>query len=204
MKIIKNNRIVITIIMLLIIILCLLLFYRNKKSDELFYTNIYSITNSGAKEENIKAYIDATYIDKALANYKTKSNFSFYVVFDGKVQYLVYMKNSDAKKIRNYLLDHPDETYRIIGETKVMPSGIEEDGIKFIKEWVDLKHHHEEEHSHDIQADDFYNYFGYVYLDNSINKYHELTVLNGLIWSIGLASIILVSKVIYSFIIEKE
>ena len=95
-------------------------------------------------------------------------------MFGDGVQYIVYMDSQKANKISSYLLDNPEKSYHINGVTKLIPSSMEDNGKKFVKEWLDNNHHHDEEaveenHSHDINTDEFYQYFGYVYLDSMIS-----------------------------------
>jgi hypothetical protein len=131
-------------------------------------TNIYELTNSGSNKENVKVYLDATFVAGSITNDKDNG---YYVMFGDGVQYIVYISNNMANKVNRYLLDHEEESYHIEGITKLIPSSMEENGKKFVKEWLDYSHNHNEEednHSHDITTDEFYQYFGYVYLDTNI------------------------------------
>lgn len=141
--------------------------------SELNKTNIHELTNSGMKIENKKVYLDATFVAGSITN---DSNNGFYVIFGDGVQYIVYMKNTLANKINRYLLDNEEESYHIEGVTKLIPKDIEENGIKFVKEWLDHSHNHTnvEEHDHNITIDDFYHYFGYVYLDTNDFNYIKI------------------------------
>ena len=148
-----------------------------------YNTNIHEITNSGSKTQNVKVYLDATFIAGTIKN---DDNNGFYVVFGDGVQYIVYMSNREAFKINKYLLANPDKSYKIVGITKEIPEDLETSGIKFINKWLDQNHNHEiEEHSHDIKEDEFYQYFGYVYLDNSIKK-NLITIFIAIIGITGL------------------
>ena len=126
--------------------------------------NINEITNNGLKEENKKVYLNATFIAGTITD-------NYYVIFGDGVQYIVYMDNSIANKINRYLLDYEESSYRIEGITKLIPKTLEENGKKFVNEWLVLNHNHdgEEDHSHDITTDEFYHYFGYVYLDSTVS-----------------------------------
>ena len=127
--------------------------------------NIYDITSKGKKDENKKVYLDATFVAGSIVD-------NYYVMFGDGVQYIVYMNKDKANKISSYLLDNPDDSYKIEGITKLIPNSLESNGKMFVKEWLDHSHNHNEEdnHSHDITTDDFYNYFGYVFLDSTINN----------------------------------
>ena len=166
--IIRKN---IFIILFLVIGLGMIIYYGIKNNNlEKNRINIHDITSSGAKSQNVNVYLNASYLAGNIANYENDNKNSFYVVFGDDVQYLVYMKNNLAKKINNYLLDNPTNTYKIVGVTKKIPSSLEKYGRDFVKKWLDTNHHHEETddtHSHEITVDEFYEYFGYVYLDNT-------------------------------------
>ena len=128
--------------------------------------NIYNITSKGLKEENKKVFLDTTFVAGTITD-------NYYVMFGDGVQYIVYIDEKEAVKINKYLLDNPDNSYRIEGITKLIPSDFEINGKKFVKEWLDHSHNHNEEeenHSHDITTNQFYEYFGYVYLDTNINN----------------------------------
>lgn len=151
--------------------------------------NIYSITNTGSKKENVKVYLDATFIAGSVTS---DSENGYYVIFGDGVQYIVYMNNKEASRINNYLMDNEEKSYHIIGTTKLIPSEMEENGKKFVKEWLDNNHNHEEvtDHSHDITTDDFYHYFGYVYMDanngfNIVNIIFYLTGILGILFIVN-------------------
>lgn len=138
--------------------------------------NMFSFTNTASKKENKKAYIDATFVAGSITGNDDKS---YYVMFGDGVQYIVYIDNKEAYKINRHLLDNPDDSYRIEGVTKLIPSSIEENGKKFVNEWLNHSHNHtgdEEDHSHDITTDEFYHYFGYVYLDVE-NSFSLITIV---------------------------
>ncbi len=148
--------------------------------------SMYSLTNPMSKIENKKAYINVTYVAGTITSGEKNS---FYVMFSDGVQYIVYMSNSFANKINNYLLDNPDDSYKIEGVTKLISNTMEENGKKFVKEWLNHTHNHEEEnHSHDITTDEFYEYFGYIYLDNTIS----LDVTKIIIYITGIIGILLI------------
>ncbi len=130
--------------------------------------NMFSLTNSASKEENKKLYIEATFVAGTITGNNDKA---YYVMFGDGVQYIVYCDNKLANKMNRYLLDNPDDSYYIEGVSKLIPESMIENGKKFVKEWLDNNHNHgeevEENHTHDITTDDFYHYFGYVYLDST-------------------------------------
>ena len=155
-------------IIFVFICIALSLYYEIKRGH---YLNIYEITNKGLKDENIDVYLDATFLAGSIT---MNNNYGYYVMFGDGVQYIVYMEKDDANRINKYLLDNPESYYRISGITKLIPEKMEENGKKFVKEWLDNNHNHEqeeEEHDHNITTEDFYHYFGYVYLDSTINSY---------------------------------
>lgn len=149
--------------------------------------NIHEITNTGSKKENAKVYLDTTFVAGTITGDDEKS---FYVMFGDGVQYIVYMDNTKANKINKFLLDNPDDSYKIEGTTKLIPNTLEENGIKFVKEWLDHSHNHEsiEEHSHEITIDEFYQYFGYVYLDTT--NYSNIVKI--IIYITGIMSILFI------------
>ena len=143
------------------LIICFSLIIYNELNNKNYYkTNIHDVTNSASKEENVKVYLKATFIAGSV-NY---NNENYYVIFGDGVQYLVKIDDEKAYKINKYLLDNPDNSYKIEGVTKLIPSGIEENGIDFVNNYLN-KLHDEEDHEHNITKDEFYHYFGYVYLD---------------------------------------
>ena len=132
-------------------------------------TNMHDITNKGSKLEDVYVSLDVTYVAGSITN---DGKYSFYVMFGDGVQYIVYMDDIKASKIREYLLDNPENSYKITGITKTIPTSLEENGKKFVKEWLDNNHTHdgseEDSHTHNITTDDFYHYFGYVYFDSTV------------------------------------
>ena len=146
--------------------------------------NINTIINKGLKEENTKVYLDATFI----AGLITYDNKDFYVIFGDGVQYLVLIDEKEALKINNYLMDNTEESYRITGRTKLIPEGILDNGKKFVNNWLDNNHSHEE-HKHNISNEEFYKYFGYVYLDTDnfelIKIFIYITGIIGIIFIIS-------------------
>ena len=143
--------------------------------------NIHDLTNTASKEENARVYLNATFVAGSITG---DNDNGYYVMFGDGVQYIVYMNNKKASEINKFLLDNPDNSYYIEGITKLIPNTLEENGKKFVKEWLDHSHNHnEEEHdSHDITTDEFYQYFGYVYFDysNSINLIKIITFITGI------------------------
>ena len=150
--------------------------------------NIYTITNSGSKVDNAKVYLNATFVAGTITS---NDNYSYYVMFGDGVQYIVYMDDVRASKINRYLLDNPESSYKIEGTTKLIPNAMVENGKTFVKEWLDKNHAHEEEpkdHTHDISTDDFYHYFGYVYLDTTNN----FSIINVFIYITGIIGLLFV------------
>ncbi len=130
--------------------------------------NIHDITSIGAKNQDVKVYLDTTFVAGTV---KSEKNHSYYVMFGDGVQYLVYIDNSKANEINEYLLNHPDKSYRIEGVTKLISQDLIEPGKKFVNTWLNNNHHEiGDEHSHEITDDDFYHYFGHVYLDVKANN----------------------------------
>ena len=145
--------------------------------------NIYEITNKGLKEENTKVYLESTFVAGTIIGNNDKS---YYVMFGDGVQYIVYIDNKEANRINRYLLDNPESSYKIDGITKLIPTELEENGKKFVKEWLDNNHTHEQEeenHTHDITTEDFYHYFGYVYLE--VNNNPLIKIIIGITGIIG-------------------
>ena len=157
------------IIGIVLLIICLgLTINKEIKESNINYVNMHEITGSGSKLEGVYVSLDATYVAGTITG---NNDYSYYVMFGDGVQFIVYIKNSEAIKIQNYLLDNPDDSYKIHGITKIIPKSIEENGKKFVKEWLDNNHTHDEHtenHSHEINTDEFYQYFGYVYFDTTI------------------------------------
>ena len=155
--------------------------------------NIHSITNSGSKESDVNVYLKATFIAGGLASLKNDKKNNFYVVFGDDVQYIVYMSKNEAKKINRYLLDNPDKTYEVTGVTKLISKSMEEYGKEFVKNWLDTNHEHEEieenEHIHEITNEDFYTYFGYVYLDTMVKPYRLIQYLTWINMVLGIVLI---------------
>ncbi len=163
---------------------------------EVSRVNIYEITNSGQKKADKRVYLDATYIAGTITD-------NYYVMFGDGVQYIVYISDEDAIKINRYLLDNPESSYRIEGVTKLIPTSLEENGIKFVIGWLNHSHNHGEEESHvhdDITVDDFYHYFGYVYLDNTSNDNLVLEIIMYVFGITGLLLIINFLNTKYHFI----
>ena len=148
------------------------------------YTNIHEITNAGLKIEGAYAYLDGTFVAGNIID-------NYYCIFGDGVQYIVYIDSEKAIEINKYLLDNPESSYRIEGITKLIPTTIEKDGKKFVNKWLDANHSHEveeENHIHDITTDEFYHYFGYVYLDSTSSfNYMKLVI-----YLIGIAGLVFI------------
>ncbi len=133
--------------------------------------SIHGIVENRSKEEGINVYLDATYLAGTITNDEKNS---YYVIFGDGFQYIVYMSDIDAVNLNKYLLDNPENHKRIYGVTRKIPSDYIEKGIKFANTWLDYNHTHEEDgeddHIHDITEEEFYEYFGYVYLDNTVKS----------------------------------
>ena len=179
------------IIGLVLVIICIsLTVYSNIKENNINYTSMHDIVDNEYKIEGIYASLDATYVAGSITG---DDNYSYFVIFGDGSQYIIYMKNSEANKIMKYLLDNPDESYRITGITKLIPETTEENGKKFVKTWLDNNHNHEEgeeDHTHEITTEEFYHYFGYVYMDTTI---YNNFVDNIIIYITGITGITLLA-----------
>ena len=156
-----KKRMIIGIIFLGI---CLSLIVYNELKNK-YNTNIHDVTNSASEEENIKVYLDATFVAGAIEY----NNENYYVIFGDGVQYFVKISDKKASEISKYLLDNPEKTYKIVGITKTIPRKMEENGIKFVNYYLNALHS-DEGFEHSITLDEFYHYFGYVYLDATTNN----------------------------------
>ena len=196
-----KNKMLVLGILLIIAGIGLMIYYniQNNKIDA-SRINIHDITSSGAKNENINVYLNASYLVDNIANYENDTKNSFYVVFGDEVQYLVYMNNNLAKKINNYLLDNPSSTYKIVGITRKIPKDLEDYGKQFVKKWLDANHNHEENEdsdSHEITTDEFYEYFGYVYLDNIVKVNKSIEYILYVAYIIFLIGLLIILKEIF-------
>ncbi len=155
--------------------------YLKNKND------IHNVVESKTKEENIPVYLDATYVAGTITS---EEGNSYYVIFGNGYQYIVYMNDENAIKLSKYLLDNPDDSKRIYGVTKEFPSKYVSNGIKFANTWLDNNHTHEEDgednHVHDITEEQFYEYFGYVYIDNTTRPNIIIDIIIYLIFIIGI------------------
>ena len=159
----------------LIIVSVSLVIYNEIKNKPV---NIYSLTNTASKKENVNVYLNASFIAGSIKH----NNQNYYVIFGDSVQYLVLIDDHKASEINKYLLDNPTNTKRIEGITKLIPRDIVGNGIKFIDNYLDSMHNHNEEHVHNITEDDFNQYFGFVYLDTnvSMNIIIIIAILSGI------------------------
>ena len=169
--------------------------YLKNKND------IHTIVDSKSMEEGITVYLDATYVAGTITN---DENNSYYVVFGDGFQYIVYMSDKEAIELSKYLLDNPENHKRIYGVTKKFPSEYVLNGIKFANTWLDNNHTHEEDgeenHVHDISEEDFYQYFGYVYIDNTVKINLVLEILMYVFCMVGLLFIFNYINTKYHFI----
>ena len=172
-----KKRLILGIISLIISLSLIII---NELNNKQYSNNIHDITNGGLKEENTKVYLNATFIAGTIKYNEEK----FYVIFGDGVQYLVKIDDEKANDINNYLLDNPEESYKVVGITKLIPSDIEENGIKFVNNYLNALH--DEDHEHNITRDDFYHYFGYVYLDTITNNNILIIVFISLTGIIGI------------------
>ncbi len=135
--------------------------------------NLNSITNTGKKDEDVLVYLNTTFFAGKIMD-------DYYVFFGDEVQYIVKIDESIAGKINKYLLDNPEESYLITGKTKLIPDELVEPGREFVHKWLDENHDHhgvqEENHTHEITEEEFYHYFGQVYLDYENDIYHNSTI----------------------------
>lgn len=190
------------IIGFLLLFICLgLVIYNEIKVNKInnSLVNIYGITNKGKKDEDVLVYLDTTFIAGNIMD-------EYYVFFGDGVQYIVKIDNNIASRINKYLMDNPEDSYLIIGKTKLIPNTLEEPGKAFVKKWLDTNHaHHDEEdenHTHEITTEEFYQYFGHVYLDYSSDVYNNILV-KVFIYITGIIGGLFVLKVIikkYNFL----
>ena len=168
-----------------------LIFYNeariNKINKQL--VNLHSITNTGKKEEGTLVYLNTTFLGGNIID-------DYYVFFGDGVQYIVRINEKEANRINDYLMDNPESYYKIRGTTKLISNVLEEPGKKFVKKWLDINHNHhdveEENHSHDITTEEFYQYFGYVYLDY-MNIYNN-EFIKVLIYLTGIIGVLVIFK----------
>ena len=79
-----------------LLLICIsLIIYNELSNKNLYQTNIYNVTNSASKEENVKVYLKATFVAGSI-NY---NNENYYVIFGDGVQYLVKIDDEKAYKI---------------------------------------------------------------------------------------------------------
>lgn len=111
------------------------------------------------EQENQKAHIDANYVSDYFAYYPGNRN-KFYFAMDEKdFMYIVRMSPSNYTKINNKITT--EETYKMEGVTKKIPSDIKEIALEVYNELL--------EEDEQITDDDFENYFGAIYLDLESN-----------------------------------
>ncbi len=127
-----------------------------------------------------------------IADYKNDVN-AFYIVYDNNYYSILYMNKKEASKITKEMVDNG---YRIEGVTKAKPNGIEEYGIEFLKKIFE-SHEENDGHNHDVNEEDYEDYFGNIYLDATISKYANYTIYNIIIWLFGIAGTVFLLTPIY-------
>ena len=139
-------------LIILIFISSINLYNKNIKSDA---TELNKIIESDTKKDGKKAYLVIKSISQIFARNKETKN-GYYIVSDGNYNYVVCLDDNSARKLFKKDLDE-DKT-KIYGITKKASNSIKELAVE--------NYNRGYEKEEQISINDYYSYFGDVYLDN--------------------------------------
>ena len=159
----QNKNIRNLVIGIILIVISLLFKYQegveiDKASKEM--TDLNSIIVSEGDKDGKMAYLDAMSIPYMFAGYDDTTD-SYYMVFDDKYLYVVYMSESDFEELNTESIY--DTAIRIEGITKSTPSDVKEIAIEVYNESM-------ENEEDKLTLADFDSYFGSVYLDMTVSS----------------------------------
>ena len=128
--------------------------YENNKLTN-SYTYLNDVIVNKNNESNINDYLDITFVPYSFAKYEDDSNHSFYIAYDNRYYYIVYLSDSiynELNEIKNF------DIVTLYGTTQEIPDNV--------KELATLVYNNKTEIEDQITLDDFNRYFGGVYLNN--------------------------------------
>ena len=134
---------------------------------------------------NKNAYVNIYVTPLVIAEYPNDDN-AFYIVYNNNYYSVLYMNKKEADKITKEMVN---DGYRINGITRSKPDGIEKYGLEFLEKLF-ASHEDGDGHNHEINDNSYEEYFGNIYLDTTISKYHETTIYNLLIYGLGIIGLI--------------
>ena len=183
-----NNYLYFSFIFIAIAILLIVLgIYENRKNTD-SYTYLNDVIENKNNEENINAYLDIAQTPYSIAKYEDDDKNAFYIAFDGRYFYIVYLSDELFNTLNVEGLE--DNPITIYGTTLATPDEVREIAIEVYNEGLD-----EEDQ---ISLDDYNNYFGEVYLTNT-----SLKKVNYIFYILSSIPIILSLSFIVIFINKK-
>lgn len=153
----KVITLVIGLVLLVISFVCQLWEQKTIDDANKKMTDLHSIIASKGDKTEKKAYMDAQTIPYKFAVYDDTTD-SYYIVFDNKYMYIVYMTTADFDKLNKK--DIEKNPIRIEGVTKQTTKDIKELAIDTYNEGAEAEEK--------LTLADFNNYFGEVYLDLTV------------------------------------
>ncbi len=140
------------------LILIILGIYEVKQNEDK-YIYLNNVIENQNNEENVYAYLTITNPPYSFAKYEDEDNQAFYIVFDSRYFYIAYISNTLYEDLQNVSEENPITIY---GLTASVPDEVKEIAIEVYNEGLDEENQ--------ITIDDFNNYFGEVYLNNTSLK----------------------------------
>ena len=162
---------------MILIIISVIVYYIRENTVNEQMLEMEKIIDLKENQTDRLGYINSTSIPYIL---EKDINGAYYALSDGIHLYVVYMTEDDFNKIDDQMIKNG---YRLEGVTMNNPDSLEEYGIKFLEFLMESHSHEDHEHEEIIYTEkDFKDYFGNIYLDTMISKYHNFTILNIMFW----------------------
>ena len=133
--------------------------YENRK-NEANYDYLNDIIENKNNETGAYAYLNVAQAPYSIAKYEDEDKEAFYIIFDGTYFYIAYLSNDLYAKLNVEGLE--EDPLTIYGITTAIPEEVKEIAIEVYNDGL--------EEEDQISMDNFNNYFGEVYLNNTSLK----------------------------------
>ena len=156
----QNNSLYIFIIFLVLGALFIAFgIYENRK-NEANYDYLNNVIENKNNETGTYAYLNVAQAPYSIAKYEDEDNEAFYIIFDGTYFYIAYLSDDLYTKLNVEGLE--EDPLTIYGITTATPEDVKEIAIEVYNEGL--------KEEDQISMDNFNNYFGEVYLNNTSLK----------------------------------
>ena len=133
--------------------------YENRK-NEANYDYLNDIIENKNNETGAYAYLNVAQAPYSIAKYEDEDKEAFYIIFDGTYFYIAYLSDDLYAKLNVEGLE--EDPLTIYGITTAIPEEVKEIAIEVYNDGL--------EEEDQISMDNFNNYFGEVYLNNTSLK----------------------------------